>query len=121
MNNKLKQIVSENKNYKEERSLKYKQQCKDRLSRILKKKVQTTMIGALSTIEEKFGFLWEGDSEDHLKMKSIYEQVRSEILDKGNNQARNIDVEISGYEVELIKHHLEIPVITTKENQDGKS
>ena len=44
--------------YKKARDRKYKAESKDRLSKILKKKIQTTMIGALSTIEENFGFLW---------------------------------------------------------------
>jgi hypothetical protein len=41
--------------YKKARELKYKVDSKDRLAKILKKKIQTTMIGALSTIEENFG------------------------------------------------------------------
>ena len=49
--------------YQKAREQKYKTDSKDRLSKIMRKKIQTTMIGALSSIEENFGFLWDGDSE----------------------------------------------------------
>lgn len=102
------------------RSDKYKEESKDRLSKILKKKIQTTMIGALSSIEENFGFLWDGDTEQHKAMKELYNQVRSEILDKGNNQARNIDAELSQYDLEWLRYRVNIPVVNRKkEDADG--
>ena len=107
--------------YKKARELKYKIDSKDRLAKILKKKIQTTMIGALSTIEENFGFLWNVPSTDltpdQQKMKTLYDKVRSEILDKGNNQARNIDAELSQYEVEWLRYSIQIPVISQLNNQ----
>lgn len=106
-------------NYKKLRENKYKLDSKDRLSKILKKKIQTTMIGALSTIEENFGFLWETKdgqlTKEQEMMKSLYNKVRSEILDKGNNQARNIDAELSQYEVEWLRYSMKIPVISPKQ------
>lgn len=102
--------------YKKTREQKYKSDSKDRLSKIMKKKIQTTMIGSLSSIEEHFGFLWEGDSEQARMMKEIYNKVRSDVLDKGNNQARNIDAELSHYEVEWLKYSITMPVIH-KENK----
>jgi hypothetical protein len=105
-------------NYKQIRQNKYKQDSKDRLSKILKKKIQTTMIGALSTIEEKFGFLWNSEGEpnnDQQKaMKELYNKVRSEILDRGNNQARNIDAELAQYEIEWMRYQIKMPVINPK-------
>ena len=102
--------------YKKARDRKYKTESKDRLSKILKKKIQTTMIGALSTIEENFGFLWQSDSgqltDDQKLMKDLYQKVRSEILDKGNNQARNIDAELAQYEVEWLRYNMKIPVVS---------
>ena len=102
--------------YKKTRDRKYKAESKERLSKILKKKIQTTMIGALSTIEENFGFLWEhkeGKSEAEQEiMKELYKKVRSEILDKGNNQARNIDAELAQYDIEWLRYSMKIPVIS---------
>ena len=104
--------------YKNARDRKYKSESKERLSKILKKKIQTTMIGALSTIEENFGFLWEhteGKTEAEQEiMKELYKKVRSEILDKGNNQARNIDAELAQYDVEWLRYNMKIPVISHK-------
>ena len=77
------------------------------------KKIQTTMIGALSTIEENLGFLWESDEqppEQKQIMKDIYDKVRSQILDKGNHQARNIDAELAQYDVKWLKYQVTMPV-----------
>lgn len=102
--------------YKKIREAKYKLDSKERLSKILKKKIQTTMIGALSTIEENLGFLWNNNSSQELTkeqehMKNIYNKIRSEILDKGNNQTRNIDAELSQYDVEWLRYSMTMPVI----------
>jgi len=100
--------------YKKVRDDKYKQDSKDRLSKIIKKKVETTMIGALSSIEENFGFLWNNNPKDMTKEQKeiyeIYQKVRSEILDKGNNQARNVDAELNQYEVKWLKYSVTLPV-----------
>ena len=47
-------LIRQQSEYKAAREDKYKQDSRDRLSKILKKKVETTMIGALSSIEERF-------------------------------------------------------------------
>jgi CRISPR/Cas system CSM-associated protein Csm2 small subunit len=108
----------DNSEYKKIRDQKYKTDSKDRLSKTLKKKIQTTMIGALSTIEENLAFLWEQDNTKFSKedMKNLYNKIRSEILDKGNNQARNIDAELSQYEVEWLKYSIKIPFVQQPKN-----
>ena len=92
----------------------------------VKKKVETTMIGALSSIEKHFGFLWGHESQEDLSpeeqhIKSIYDEVRSEILDKGNNQIRNLESEISQYEVKWLRYHMSLPIMSmeSKEENDG--
>ena len=99
--------------YKKIRENKYKADSKDRLSKILKKKIQTTMIGALSAMEENFGFLWDSrnPTPEQQRMKDLYNKMRSEILDKGNNQARNVDAELAQYEVEWLRYSIQMPVI----------
>jgi hypothetical protein len=115
----LRRIVQQRKDYKKIREDQYKVDSKERLSKILKKKIQTTMIGALSSVEEHFAFLWENcATEDQKKFKELYDQVRSEILDKGNHQARNIDAELAQYEVNWLKYHLQIPVVPQQEIKD---
>lgn len=102
--------------FKKVRESKYKLESKERLSKILKKKIQTTMIGALSSIEENLGFLWKNESggplsKDQEVMKDLYNKIRSEILDRGNNQARNIDAELAQYEIEWLRYQIKMPVI----------
>lgn len=108
------EFIRNKSEYKEARSEKYKYDSKERLSKILKKKVETTMIGAISSIEDHFGFLWEiKDSDMTAEKKFMYElfqKIRSEILDKGNAQARNIDAELNQYEVKWMRYSMNIPV-----------
>lgn len=107
-------LIRQHSEYKHTREDKYKYESKDRLSKILKKKVETTMIGALSSLEEHFGFLWTNENgkltPEQKVMLDIYNRVRSEILDKGNSQARNIDSELNQYDVKWLKYSLTIPV-----------
>ena len=72
------------------------------------------MIGAISSIEDHFACLWNAeDSEMTSEKKFMYEvfqKVRSEILDKGNTQARNVDAELNQYEVKWMRYSLEMPI-----------
>jgi len=115
------EMLKEKANYKEMREEKYRADSRDRLSKILKKKIETTMIGALSSIEEHLGFLWETKdgqlTEDQVYMKDLYQKVRSEILDKGNTQARNVDAELSQYDVKWLKYTIKMPVIKQTEEE----
>lgn len=93
----------------------YKDKSKDRLAGNMKKKVQTTMIGALSSIEDHMGFLWgynsdEPLSDDQEKLRQIYEELRSDVLDKGNTQIRNVDAELNQYDVVWNRYRYQIPL-----------
>lgn len=99
------------KKYISTREEKYNEQSKDRLLKILKKKIETTMIGALSSLEENFKFLWDGDTIENKAMFEIYQRVRSEILDKGNRQLRNIDSELAQYSITWNKFTYTMPVV----------
>lgn len=92
--------------YAHERELRHRNDSKARLSESVKKRIKTTMIGAISSIEDKLGFLWE----DNPKMFDLYQQLRSEILDKGNDQVRSIDGELSQYEISYNRYQVNIPI-----------
>ena len=47
---------------------------------------------------------------EQVRLKEIYEDLRSEILDKGNTQIRNSEAEIENYDVTWNKYHYNIPV-----------
>tara|TARA_Y100000592_G_scaffold20589_2_gene31598 strand:- start:2838 stop:3197 length:360 start_codon:yes stop_codon:yes gene_type:complete len=113
-------LIQNQVEYKSIRDQKYRSDSKERLAKILKKKVQTTMIGALSSIEEHFGFLWdfEGEmSEQQKLMYDLYQKLRSEILDKGNTQARNVDAELSQYDIKWLRYSVNIPVKEPKSEE----
>lgn len=65
------------------------------IDKILQKRFQTTMIGALSEFEKSFGYLWGIDkTEDEQltdkedKFLDIWEETRNRVLNNGNNQLR---------------------------------
>jgi len=109
--------------YKKKRDEKYKEISRDRLFNVAKKKVQTTMIGALSTLEEHFGFLWGFEQSEELTpeqqhMKTIFEEARSKILDRGNTQIRNLESEFASYEITWKKNSISLPMIKRGEEHE---
>lgn len=111
----------EKADYKAKREEKYRADSKSRLTKIVGQKVRTTMVGALSSVEEHFGFLWDGEDEQSQSMKQIFETLRSEILDKGNTQVRNAEAELGQYDVKWLKYQVVIPFqrIEKGEEEDG--
>jgi len=108
------------KNIREQRK---KEVSKDALFKSCKKKIQTTMIGALDVVEKRFGFLWSFEGSDELsaeqkQLKDIYDEARADILDKGNTQIRNLESEFSNYEVTKKKFQINLPV--TNKNNSGE-
>ena len=69
------ELVRKSEKYKTDKTNKYKEVSKDRLLKISKKKIQTTMIGALSSIEQHLGFLWTNQNgeltEDQKKLLEL--------------------------------------------------
>ena len=115
MNEEYSELIRKSESYKINKANKYQEVSKDRLLKVSKKKIQTTMIGALSTVEKHLGFLWGHDSSEELTpeqehLKEIYDEVRSEILDRGNNQARNLETEFAQYDVNWLKYQITLPV-----------
>tara|TARA_Y100001973_G_C4993978_1_gene230311 strand:- start:6 stop:377 length:372 start_codon:yes stop_codon:yes gene_type:complete len=115
-------LIRQRAEYKEVRQEKFKNDSRVRLSKILKKKVETTMIGALSSIEEHFSFLWTATHGEMTPEQQImfdtFQKVRSEILDKGNTQSRNVDAELSQYDIKWLRYNAAIPVKETKGGQE---
>lgn len=116
------ELIRQQKEYKSAREDKFKYDSRHRLSKILKKKVETTMIGALSSLEEHFSFLWTGQSGELTPEQQImydtFQKVRSEILDKGNTQARNVDAELSQYDIKWLRYSVNIPVKTCNQSEE---
>jgi hypothetical protein len=92
--------------YRKLREDKLKQVSRDRLLKIAKKKIQTTMIGALSAIEKRLDFLLQNNDP---KLNDVFEELRSEILDRGNMQIRNLENEFTHYDIVWKKNTIFLP------------
>lgn len=86
-----------------------------RLCDIAQKKILTATIGALSSVEEYFGSLWaHGENreltDEEQAYKDLFEKARSEILDKGNNQSRNVKAEFTQYTITWNRYSMTLPI-----------
>ena len=114
------------KKVREERS---KEVSKDVLFQSSKKKIQTTMIGALSSLEDGFGFLWgfnaddredENLSPEQQHLKNIYDEARAKILDRGNTQIRNLEAEFAQYDITKKRYSYNLPVVKPGNSLEGE-
>lgn len=90
---------------------------------IIKKRILTTMIGALSRFEDTFGYLWGIDSDNptisQLDIEAKWEKVRTEILDHGNNQIRSAINDVRSKEpVDKIKYSYYYKLNTRRNNNE---
>jgi hypothetical protein len=84
-----------------------KDASRERLLKIIEKKIRTTMIGALAAIEETIGReLWGHGKPDknctpeELRWRGIWlEKVRPAILNNGNSQLRAMQAEVVLYDM----------------------
>jgi hypothetical protein len=88
---------------------KYKDKCRDSLCKAFEKKITTTMIGALSAIEEEFGEMWNHGStpqtKEQMELRDQYNSLRKRILDLGNSQVKKMKDELFNYDVENRQFH----------------
>jgi len=107
-------LAANNQKQRESQERKYKERSKKRMSNIIGTKIKTSFIGAISSCEKNFGFLWGYGKEDseltdeELKMKEVWEEIRTEILDNGNTQLRAATNEIDNYSVRWERHSIGI-------------
>ena len=80
-------------------------QYRERLKKIIGKKIETTMIYPLSQVEMAFGHLWGHSkpvgslTDDERVNRAKWEQCRSNILNNGNQQKRNAFAELDMHTV----------------------
>ena len=87
--------------------------AKKRLSERLVKNMETIMIGALEEFEKGFGYLWGHDkdgefSEQEQAFYDLWQEVRTEILDRANLKILQSEKEIEKYNISVKK--IELPV-----------
>ena len=90
------------------------QDSRDRFKKIAHKKFRTCFISALAEFENTFGFeLWGHNlPEDKITPEQRanqirWEQVRKNILDKGNTQSRALGMEIDLHKIEFKGYFVE--------------
>lgn len=106
-------------NYQDKRKQKFLDISRQTLHQHVNKRIQTTMIGALSSVEEHLGFLWDDKSEQKEFFSDLYQKLRSDILDKGNAQLRSLESEINKYDISPKIYTLRLPVrLDTKEKEN---
>jgi len=109
--------------YKKLQEDRYLESCKKRLTTLIQKKIQTTMIGALAEFEQLFGYLWgmgKDDidlDEDELNFRRQWDKARTEILNNGNSQIRACVEEIAQYTIKWNRYHTEF-IVKPKEMKD---
>tara|TARA_R110002167_G_scaffold72360_1_gene203582 strand:+ start:5805 stop:6209 length:405 start_codon:yes stop_codon:yes gene_type:complete len=124
-------FLKQSLNLKHIREERKKEVAKDALFREAKKRIITTAVGALDTLEKKFGFLWgfEDDSHDEelsdfqKQIKEIYEEAREVILENGHDQSRRLSEEFAKYEISRKRYNITLPVGNNKnlgDQKDGK-
>ena len=108
------QIAKAQQKQKEIQDKKYKEKSKKRLSSIITTKMKTSFIGAISSCENHFGFLWGHGKDDveltekELSAKEVWENLRAEILDNGNTQLRACINEISHYTISWDRYRIDM-------------
>ncbi len=114
MSSKEEELAALRRVEKESRRGRIAQDSHDRLKKISHKKFRTCFIFALAEFENTFGFdLWGHNlPEDKItpeqKANRIrWNQVRKNILDKGNAQSRALGMEIDLHHVEFKGYHMD--------------
>lgn len=78
------------------------------------KRIKTTMIGALSSFEKGFGEYMginnDNPSPKQQELCDIWEDVRQEILDRGNKQIRSMLDELDCYEIKYNRYQYKFNV-----------
>lgn len=119
----MKRIIELAKRSNDERFLSH---SKETLKRHINTKFLTTTIGALAKFETIFGHLWGHGlpdnrlTPDQAKNKQLWEIVRTEILNLGNNQLRAAMSELEQYTIRYNKMKYEF-VIQKDTNVKGDS
>lgn len=103
------------------------------LREFLKTKIKTAFIFPLAQFEHRFGRLWgehlaDGEelTDEQARYDDFYQMVRKDILDNGNNQIRNMELELERFIVEWVgrKPHApvgeETPLLPFKEKDEAQ-
>ncbi len=124
LRDKLERVNRGRQHEEADREARYRKDSRSRFRSIVKKKITTSFIGAISQFEHYFGDLWghklpaESCSKDQLNMRTQWELCRKDVLNTGNNQLRGIDSELEQHDVVWNRYQTQFRV-HTEGNEDG--
>jgi arginyl-tRNA--protein-N-Asp/Glu arginylyltransferase len=81
------------------------QRSKQHLKDLMATKIQTTMIGAIKSVEDHLGDLWghglhpQDMTDEQYDLYQKWQACRTEILNKGNAQKRTVESEFDQYNI----------------------
>lgn len=81
--------------------------AKEGLEKLIKKRCTTIFIGALDSIEQKFGYQWGFDkslsdlSEKEKLFLQLWKDLRKEILDKSNVQTKMLVEDLKYFDINM--------------------
>jgi hypothetical protein len=87
-----------------------------RLERIVRTKIRTAFIGALSAIEESV--FYDMAKNDHVLFRE-FQAVRAKILNRGNEQIRDMEKEMGMYDIRMNRFQYTMPVLKTREEYEA--
>lgn len=101
---------------------KYDESSKAQLLKIIETKLKTSFIAPLDYFENAFGILWgHGKSVSQLtneerKFREIWNDIRNDVLNNGNNQIRAVKNELEQYSVTWNRYKVNFLVQQEKDN-----
>jgi len=107
MDDKERQLINLHKLQRKQSKGRIENDSKERLKKIAMKKFRTCFIAALSEFEDIFGYMWghnllENELTDEQKInREKWRIARTNILNKGNTQARALVAEMDLHKVEF--------------------
>lgn len=111
---------------KKQNEEKYKANSKNKLIKRLSKGFNTTMIGALDTLEKNFGYLWGHEKDDdeltenELVLGEVWQDIRNEILDNGHNQKNLVIDELECYSIRY-EGYSNFKLVLNKKDRDHEN
>ncbi len=112
--NPIQKFMEMQRKSQEASQLRFSEESRKRLDKIISTKLTTTFIGALSAFEKAFGFLWGHGKKDYERTEEekqlfiIWESIRTEVLNNGNNQLRALRNELQNHNISWNRHTLVI-------------
>ena len=117
---KLRKYVEERKPYDE---ASHRAACKSRLREFLRKRMTTMLVGSIERIEKSMGQNWGHGLSDkectdgEYDERAIWNCLRKELFDWGNQQIRNMEKGLEDYIVEMRRYKIEFKNNGQNDNQ----